>query len=567
MKWKSLLIAFFSFMVLCVPSCVAAGGSSTDSTVNSNDSEVSSYEKDEDGFCVLEDGYFDNSVDPSDKGEVSQVKVAPLCDGIDIYKKMRLYVAGVQVPLYQVMVNESHAFDAEAKNRIQNAYASVSLKGKAEFSLQCGFNPQNDCTIRPSSLGVSPKFDENRRVVKFTITTPGQYTIEFRSSRALHLFVDELKEETYNSSNCVYFGPGIHDSSNDSRINSSNIVNLKSNQTAYLASGAFVKATFSSYSSSNVSILGPGVILLSGFTRSVDPDEHTLGIDLSFVTGARLQDFSIIDPAGWGMNLYFDSDVDISNCKIISSRANGDGISVQSCQDVHVSGCFVRTYDDSLVVKNYPMWSDKSVEGVTKNIHFESCLIWTDLAQSMEVGYETVGETMEDILFNDITVLHNNHLAIFSIHNANNAHIKNVTFSNITVENADEVNNGGKRKILDFCNIFHPTWSVNHKVTSLGDIDGVNVKNVKVIKAVQGLCLSINGTSETRSAYPNVEHLVKNVSIEDFEIYGSVLARPNDIIDESLDENVSFTKSGDPVTGASIKTSDVSSFGSNIQAI
>ena len=103
---------------------------------------------------------------------------------------------------------------------------------------------------------------------------------------------------------------------------------------------------------------------------------------------------------------------------------------------MNVKECFIRSWDDSLVVKNYPKWSNKSEHGATRNIRFNNIIIWTDLAQSMEIGYETIGEVLEDVIFDNITVLHNLHKPVISIHNANNANIKNIIFRNITVEDA-----------------------------------------------------------------------------------------------------------------------------------
>ena len=87
----------------------------------------------------------------------------------------------------------------------------------------------------------------------------------------------------------------------------------------------------------------------------------------------------------------------MNNIKIITARQNGDGISVQSCKNVNINGGFVRSWDDSLVVKNVE-------RGTTKDVTFDGVTVWTDLAQSMEVGYETNGATMNNITFKNITV-------------------------------------------------------------------------------------------------------------------------------------------------------------------
>src|SRR5690606_17901139 len=100
-----------------------------------------------------------------------------------------------------------------------------------------------------------------------------------------------------------------------------------------------------------------------------------------------------------------------NNLKIITARANGDGVSVQSSSEVTMKDGFVRAWDDALVVKNVD-------RGNTNNVLFDDVTIWTDLAQSMEVGYETYGAKMENITFRNITVLHNFHKAAMSIHNS-----------------------------------------------------------------------------------------------------------------------------------------------------
>ena len=59
--------------------------------------------------------------------------------------------------------------------------------------------------------------------------------------------------------------------------------------------------------------------------------------------------------------------VEISNVKVISGRQNGDGFTFQSCTDHVVTDSFARTWDDSLVIKNY----SATTKGITfRNIRF-----------------------------------------------------------------------------------------------------------------------------------------------------------------------------------------------------
>ena len=523
------------------------------------------YEKDEEGFYILEPDYFSYNEDKSDTKRKNEVVIPPLQEDIDKYSQLRMYIGDKRVPLYNVKTNMSQTWTPEALSRQNNSYATFGLKGKVVVKLQASFAFLDKVTIRPLNRKVPFTIDENRRVLSFTVSDIGQYTIEMRSGRTLHLFVEDIDIMSNNASNIMYFEPGIHKKENDNRINNNNVINLSSNQKVYLAPGAFIFGKFTANNASNIEISGPGYIDGSTFERDANKGTVLVPIDFNNCTNITLKDFACIDPAGWTFNMYFCNGLTIDNVKVISSRSNGDGISIQSCQNVNVTNSFLRTWDDSLVVKNYPKWSDRSVEGITRNIKFSNCLIWTDLAQSMEVGYETVGQVMEDICFDNITVLHNFHKAIISIHNGNNANIKNVKFTNITIEDASTGKGDGWNYIVDIRNIFNSTWSTNHKITSLGSIDGVDISNVLTISGSADPVVMVQGTLETRDEYPKVGHFVSNVTINDFYLYDKVINKNNcNYQTNKYVNNILFTSSGNPVTGASYTPKDVSEYGNNI---
>lgn len=140
----------------------------------------------------------------------------------------------------------------------------------------------------------------------------------------------------------------------------------------------------------------------------------------------------------------------------------------------------------------------------------------------MEIGYETIGEVMEDISFTDITVLHNFHKPVMSIHNANNAVIKNVTYDTITVEDASMGygDAGSNNQLFEFVTEYSPTWSTNHKTTALGRVDGVTVKNVSVVDGNIIMNVRVAGSMDTRTGYGNSVHRVDNVTFENVWIHG-----------------------------------------------
>lgn len=110
-----------------------------------------------------------------------------------------------------------------------------------------------------------------------------------------------------------------------------------------------------------------------------------------------------------------------------------------------------------------------------------------------------------------------------SIHNANNALVKNITYKNITIEDASMGKGDGDPYLFDFDCSYSPTWSDAHKKTALGEVNGVKVENVKVVEDIEKPVVKITGSLERRNGYPQVAHFVKDITFKDVEIYGEPL--------------------------------------------
>lgn len=473
-----------------------------------------------------------NPSDPSSvssETENSAVKSYEVPDGVERYSGAKLYVEGEEIPLYATRYNDSQVWSAAAASRRETGFAYFDFQGSVRAKIVYESKVDSAYLVRPSAYGVLASVTKENRSVEFVLDAADNYTVEPVSSpkQAIYLFCNPIGKEEFTAEseevkngNVLYFGAGLHTAANDSRIGPDNVVRVRSGQTVYLASGAVLRAKIQGDNVSDVRVAGRGILDGSAFVRDPGAGLATVPIEFNRCTDVVVEDIVLNDPAGWCVQYYFVEGGRIDNVRMLSSRSNGDGVSLQSCKNITVSRVFARTWDDCLVVKNYPEWSDRSKQGATENILFEYCTIWADLAQCMEVGYETVGKTMQNITFRDITVLHAFHKPVMSIHNGNNADIKRVVFENITVEDASmgQGDSNGNRQLAEFTAVYSASWSDGHGVTELGSIDGVTVSNVWVYSAKTPIEYRVYGSEDTRSDYAGSLHYVDNVTFDGIKI-------------------------------------------------
>lgn len=420
-------------------------------------------------------------------------------EGIESSETCKVTVNGQDSFVYETMVNfrrQSPSGNAQdVLEREATPITSFDMDGSVKIEVTLPDQQIESAKVTPQAMGITPSVSGDK--VTFIIEEPGQYTVEFNDSQhgALHIFANPFEENvpSPDDPNVIYVGPGVY------RYDQ---IRLESNQTLYLAGNAIVYGYISSGDTENITVCGRGYFDGSIYPRYQEDGvtgNQKVPIDLANCTNVTISGIACLDPSGWAYNLYKCNDVKIDNVKIITSRQNGDGISVQSCDNVTVTNSFARTWDDSLVVKAY--------EGNTTNIFFSNCIIWSDLAQCCEVGYETRGDIMDNIWFRDITVLHANHKAVVSLHCGDHATVSNVHYENIVVEDMNSQGDGSNF-LIDLL-VEDSIWS---KEAERGEIDGVYIKNVKIIGGTFAAS-RIRGYSSANK--------VKNVYIEDVEILGT----------------------------------------------
>lgn len=459
---------------------------------------------------------------------------------LDSSSAVSVKVENEELFVFDTRVNHLRSFTYVAPETM-NQVVIFDFEGKVTVEVVVnGATTLTDVKVRPLSTGVEPLVDGNK--ITFTLEYPTNYVLEYATAEgenpadnALHIFANEIEEETITADNVpentLYIGPGVW------MANSLPV--LGDNSTIYLAGGAVVYGQIRTSNSKNITIKGRGVLCGSVYDRE-KASEFTLPIELQNCDGVKIEDITILDPAGWAVTLYKCKNVEIDNLKIITARANGDGISVQSCENVTVKGGFVRTWDDSLVVKNVD-------QTPTSNILFDGVTVWTDLAQSMEVGFETYGPTMDDITFKNITVLHNYHKAAMSIHNADNAVITNVTYENITIEDAqmkgDNQLDGENDFLIDMTIAFNTEWTQSGG--ERGSVKNITFRNIKVLEMADSIICRMFGEGKNSN--------IDGVKIIGVEIEGKQISSLEELSLEpgAYTTNVTFTKS--EVSGAQVR--------------
>ena len=416
----------------------------------------------------------------------------------------RISVEGIDLFVYDVMVNHEHIWNANTiPSDTPMTYFDFEGQVAVDIEMPGLPAPVESAVVMPASHGITPVVADGR--VSFPITEPGFYTVVYNDdvNKATHIFANPLETDIPDKDdpNVFFIGPGHW---------TMDAILLKSDQTLYLAGGAVLNSVIIVENSANVTIRGRGIIDGSDFPGHNQPGSYArVPIDLRGVRNVTAEGFIIANANCWNFNSYMSEEVHISNVKIISARQNGDGFTFQSCRNHTVRDSFARTWDDSLVIKNY--------SGSTRNILFENIQIWTDLAQSMEIGYETnkglnLNPVISNVTFKDITVLYNNHKPVISIHNSDDAVISDITYRNIMVENAFmRGDHGANNELIEF-HMLKSGWSAERN--EYGSISNILIDGLTVVRTLNG------SVPFSRIQGINEEHTVDGVVIRNVTILG-----------------------------------------------
>lgn len=432
-------------------------------------------------------------------------------------------VDGNNLFVYDTAVNNTHTWDSRYSPSLSTAQVASFDFADGQVELEITLPGEADLgavTVRPLSYGIQPEVTGN--TIRFSIETPDVYTVEYQGSpsKAMYIFANAIDEDapTESTDTVKYIGPGAWIA--DTMV-------LEEGMQVYISGGAVIRGTLVGSKIQNASVRGHGFFDGSN-NKSWMLNKRTAYVPVSLrdCENVTVEGIGILDPNAWCVELYNCDGITVDGVKIISARPNGDGISVQSCRDVTVQNSFLRTWDDSLVVKNYANLKGSDSQRIT----FRNCQLWTDLAQSMEVGYETnkggkLKPVIQDVTFSDITVLHNFHKSVMSIHNADDAAISGIRFENITVEDASMgKGDAGKNCQLIDITIAQSSWS---STKTRGTVENATFDGITVLDGDDSIDFKEGNLCPIRIQGFDEDHLCRDITIRGLTICGKAVTQEN----------------------------------------
>ncbi len=366
----------------------------------------------------------------------------PVPDGEPISDLYDAYVNGIKADLYEARVSAmplNRPWPGQERPIGQSEMAAIlliAMTSPAEITLTAKTRI-DDITIRPLSRGVMAETDG--QTARFTVSEPGQYSVEINGRHHnLHIFADRPEYEPAKPEDYTYyFAPGVHEAGN---------LRLSSGESVYIAAGAVVHGAIQAYEAHDIRICGRGILDYSKMGRH-DPlrwEEDGL-INLARCRNTVIDGIVLRDSSWWTITSFNCVNLEFRDLKSVGMwRYNSDGFDFVNCQNVHVDGCFLRNFDDVLVIKGlrvkayedgYNNARDVPPYELMSNRNFliENCVVWCDWGGALEMGAETVADEYCNIVYRNIDIIHVSDGAM-RIQSGDRAVIHNVLYEGIRVE-------------------------------------------------------------------------------------------------------------------------------------
>lgn len=435
------------------------------------------------------------------------------------------------------------------------SWTSFSFAGSVTVEVT-NSSPFTSARILPSHAQIIPIVSGDS--VFFTLEQPGQFAVDFCTTGAtcteandtnltnpMLVFANPMEDNRPNPTDSnvlsvrpglsvrsgetvpplsggqdtIYFGPGIYDLGLTPFI-------IASNQSVYLAAGAYVKGFFAfALGATNAAIQGRGI--LSGEDL---PKAQCIGTtagcpDMVLAQGnvqnLLVEGITFIQSPYYNVSINGGSGNTVDNVKVIAWLGNSDGI--QASYGPQDTGSVI----ENSFVKN----GDDSIKLTASNLLVRQCVVWKlNNAAAFEMGAGIKGD-VTNITVRDSDVIRaeynwpNTSDAVFAANEGGSGNLSNYTFEDIRVEN--ESWQVFKIEILP-SNFQRGNYQ-------LGSLSSLNFNNIQVTDA-QEFPPVFRGF--------NLAHQVSNVNFDDVVI--GVETTPSPAI--TLDANRNMSYAGNTVS-------------------
>jgi len=351
------------------------------------------------------------------------------------------------------------------------SFAYFDLNGEVEIKINSAKEIKT-LDIRPTEYGIKPVISGKTITIK--ISRPMQFSVEVNGyHNAMHIFANPVEKFNVNKDDpkVHYFGPGIHDAG---------VINVKSNETVFIDGGAVVYGRINSENARNIKIMGRGILDASKIERNKGP--HM--VNLVKVVNATISGIILRDAHIWALTTTSCDSITIDQIKMIGLwRYNSDGIDIVNCSNMSIRNSFIRAFDDNIVIRG-SRGPYKEGFKIIQNIKVDSCVLWNDWGRALEIGANTVIDTIKNITFTNCHIPHFTSVAL-DIQNCDRGTVKDIYFKNIAIEGqiSDSLTLGtlpiftkawGKVIVLGIYGSFYSSDSVR------GQINHIYFDNIKL---------------------------------------------------------------------------------------
>ncbi len=460
-----------------------------------------------------------------EEGLLDAVGIPPFPEGEEEYRDIAVTLDGKKIPAYTARVSAipfncvwpGHQRPVEQTELAP--FVRFDLAGEADVSVKAPFLPE-EAVVRPLSRGVRPEITD--KGISFTIPGPGQYTLELDGrAHALHIFADPPEKPLMDPESATYFfGPGVHQRER---------IVLKSRESVYLAPGAVLYSEIESTDAEDIAVFGRGILDGSRTERTkAGCDMRREGlVHFTRCRNIRMEGITLRDPCMWTVTAINCVGVSYDRVKLVGLwRYNADGFDFVNSQDVRVENCFLRTFDDAIVLKGLCLGEDRSVEKMNMERYLiRNNVVWCDWGGALEIGAETVADHYRDIVFENCDIIRTDQGAL-RVHSGDRADISNLLYRDIRVEYGkhdqpaqyqesddmpysppEKIAHDGVIKIWMYAGRWSPDGIPGH-------VHGVRYERIRVFAdpEVPEPAVMISGADE--------EHTAEDITIKDYTVNG-----------------------------------------------